>query len=33
VTAPDRLAGQIVPVKVETAGRNSLAGVLELETA
>jgi tRNA-2-methylthio-N6-dimethylallyladenosine synthase len=37
VTAPDRLLGQIVPVKVESGGRNSLAGVLagvpELETA
>ncbi|WP_309090696.1 tRNA (N6-isopentenyl adenosine(37)-C2)-methylthiotransferase MiaB [Phenylobacterium sp.] len=32
-TAPDRLIGQIVPVKVESGGRNSLAGVLELETA
>jgi tRNA-2-methylthio-N6-dimethylallyladenosine synthase len=32
VTAPDRLLGKIVPVKVEGAGRNSLAGVLELET-
>jgi tRNA-2-methylthio-N6-dimethylallyladenosine synthase len=32
VTAPDRLLGKIVPVKVESAGRNSLAGVLELET-
>ncbi|ACG79863.1 2-methylthioadenine synthetase [Phenylobacterium zucineum HLK1] len=31
--APDRLIGQIVPVKVESGGRNSLAGVLELETA
>jgi tRNA-2-methylthio-N6-dimethylallyladenosine synthase len=33
VTAPDRMLGQIVPVKVESAARNSLAGVLELETA
>jgi len=33
VTAPDRMLGQIVPVKVEGAARNSLAGVLELETA
>jgi tRNA-2-methylthio-N6-dimethylallyladenosine synthase len=34
-TAPDRLIGQIVPVTVEDASRNSLAGVLahELETA
>jgi tRNA-2-methylthio-N6-dimethylallyladenosine synthase len=32
VSAPDRFIGQIVPVKVESAGRNSLAGVLELET-
>jgi len=32
-TAPDRLIGQIVPVKVETGARNSLSGVLELETA
>jgi tRNA-2-methylthio-N6-dimethylallyladenosine synthase len=27
-TAPDRLVGQIVPVKIEDASRNSLAGVL-----
>jgi len=33
VTAPDRMLGQIVPVKVESAARNSLAGVLEMETA
>jgi tRNA-2-methylthio-N6-dimethylallyladenosine synthase len=33
VTAPDRMLGQIFPVKVESAGRNSLAGVLELEPA
>jgi tRNA-2-methylthio-N6-dimethylallyladenosine synthase len=33
VTAPDRMLGQIVPVKVASAGRNSLAGVLEMETA
>jgi tRNA-2-methylthio-N6-dimethylallyladenosine synthase len=33
VTAPDRMLGQIVPVKVESAAQNSLAGVLELETA
>jgi tRNA-2-methylthio-N6-dimethylallyladenosine synthase len=34
-TAPDRLVGQIVPVKIEDASRNSLAGVLayELEPA
>ncbi|MFC3068092.1 tRNA (N6-isopentenyl adenosine(37)-C2)-methylthiotransferase MiaB [Phenylobacterium soli] len=32
-TAPDRLLGQIVPVRVDSAARNSLAGVLELETA
>ena len=31
VTAPDRMLGQIVPVKVETAHQNSLSGVLELE--
>ena len=35
VTAPDRLLGQIVPVRIESAGRNSLAGALvqELEAA
>jgi tRNA-2-methylthio-N6-dimethylallyladenosine synthase len=33
VTAPDRMLGQIVPVKVESAARNSLAGVLQLEPA
>ena len=33
VTAPDRMLGQIVPVKVESAAQNSLAGVLELEPA
>ena len=33
VTAPDRMLGQIVPVKVETAHQNSLSGVLELEPA
>jgi len=33
VTAPDRMLGQIVPVKVETANQNSLAGVLEREPA
>jgi tRNA-2-methylthio-N6-dimethylallyladenosine synthase len=32
VSAPDRLLGQIVPVRIESAARNSLAGVLELET-
>jgi len=31
--APDRLIGQIVPVRMESSARNSLAGVLELETA
>ncbi len=33
VTAPERMLGQIVPVKIDSAARNSLAGVLELETA
>jgi tRNA-2-methylthio-N6-dimethylallyladenosine synthase len=35
VSAPDRLLGQIVPVKIEAAARNSLAGALlaELESA
>ncbi|TAL33992.1 MAG: radical SAM protein, partial [Phenylobacterium sp.] len=33
VTAPDRMLGQIVPVRVETAHQNSLSGVLELEPA
>lgn len=33
VTAPDRLLGQIVPVRIESAARNSLAGALELEPA
>ncbi|PZQ64630.1 MAG: tRNA (N6-isopentenyl adenosine(37)-C2)-methylthiotransferase MiaB [Phenylobacterium zucineum] len=33
VSAPDRMLGQIVPVKIETGGQNSLAGVLEMETA
>ncbi|MBW8816341.1 MAG: tRNA (N6-isopentenyl adenosine(37)-C2)-methylthiotransferase MiaB [Caulobacterales bacterium] len=33
VTAPDRMLGQIVPVKVQSAARNSLAGALELEQA
>jgi tRNA-2-methylthio-N6-dimethylallyladenosine synthase len=34
-TAPDRLIGQIVPVRIETAARMSLGGVMaqELETA
>jgi len=32
-TAPDRLIGQIVPVRIESAARNSLAGVLDMETA
>jgi tRNA-2-methylthio-N6-dimethylallyladenosine synthase len=32
-TAPDRLLGQIVPVRIESAAQNSLAGALELETA
>ena len=31
--APDRLIGQIVPVRITSAARNSLAGALELETA
>jgi tRNA-2-methylthio-N6-dimethylallyladenosine synthase len=31
--APDRLIGEIVPVRMESAARNSLAGVLDLETA
>ena len=31
--APDRLIGQIVPVRVESAARNSLAGILDTETA
>ncbi|MDZ4371702.1 MAG: tRNA (N6-isopentenyl adenosine(37)-C2)-methylthiotransferase MiaB [Phenylobacterium sp.] len=33
VTAPDRMLGQIVPVLVESAAQNSLAGALELEPA
>ena len=33
VSAPDRMLGQIVPVKIESGGQNSLAGVLEMETA
>jgi tRNA-2-methylthio-N6-dimethylallyladenosine synthase len=32
-TAPDRLIGQIVPVRVTSAARNSLAGELETEPA
>jgi tRNA-2-methylthio-N6-dimethylallyladenosine synthase len=32
-TAPDRLLGQIVPVRIEDAARNSLAGALALEPA
>jgi tRNA-2-methylthio-N6-dimethylallyladenosine synthase len=32
-TAPDRLLGQIVPVRVTSAARNSLAGALEMEPA
>jgi tRNA-2-methylthio-N6-dimethylallyladenosine synthase len=32
-TAPDRLIGEIVPVRIESSARNSLAGVFELETA
>jgi len=30
---PDRLIGQIVPVRIEVANKMSLAGVLEMETA
>jgi tRNA-2-methylthio-N6-dimethylallyladenosine synthase len=33
VSAPDRLIGQIVPVTIESAAQNSLAGALELEPA
>jgi tRNA-2-methylthio-N6-dimethylallyladenosine synthase len=33
VSAPDRLLGQIVPVRIESAARNSLAGVLEMQPA
>ena len=33
VSAPDRMLGQIVPVNIESGARNSLAGVLEMETA
>ena len=31
-TAPERLIGQIVPVRIERSARNSLAGALEMET-
>ena len=31
-TAPDRLIGQIVPVRIESSARNSLAGALAMET-
>lgn len=33
VEGPERLIGQIVPVRIETAHKMSLAGVLEMETA
>jgi tRNA-2-methylthio-N6-dimethylallyladenosine synthase len=33
VDGPDRLIGQIVPVRIESAAKMSLAGALELETA
>ena len=33
VTAPDRLIGQIVPVDIEDAGGNSLAGALAMDLA
>ncbi|WP_293677793.1 tRNA (N6-isopentenyl adenosine(37)-C2)-methylthiotransferase MiaB [uncultured Phenylobacterium sp.] len=33
VSAPDRMLGRIVPVRIESAARNSLAGALELESA
>jgi tRNA-2-methylthio-N6-dimethylallyladenosine synthase len=33
VQGPDRLIGQIVPVRIETGSKMSLAGVLEMETA
>ncbi|MBU1378297.1 MAG: tRNA (N6-isopentenyl adenosine(37)-C2)-methylthiotransferase MiaB [Alphaproteobacteria bacterium] len=33
VTAPDRMLGQIVPVKIESVAQNSLGGVLEMEAA
>jgi tRNA-2-methylthio-N6-dimethylallyladenosine synthase len=32
VTAPDRLIGEIVPVRIASAARNSLAGMLDFET-
>jgi len=32
-TGSDRLIGQIVPVRINSASKNSLAGVLEMETA
>ncbi|MBI1200761.1 MAG: tRNA (N6-isopentenyl adenosine(37)-C2)-methylthiotransferase MiaB [Phenylobacterium sp.] len=32
VSAPERMLGRIVPVRIEGAARNSLAGALELET-
>jgi len=32
VTAPDRMIGKIVPVRIASAARNSLAGMLDLET-
>ena len=32
VTAPDRMIGEIVPVRIASAARNSLAGMLDLET-
>jgi tRNA-2-methylthio-N6-dimethylallyladenosine synthase len=33
VEGPERLIGQIVPVRIETGSKMSLAGVLEMETA
>ncbi len=33
VEAPERLLGQIVPVRIASAGSNSLTGAVELETA
>ena len=33
VDGPDRLIGQIVPVRIEAGSKMSLAGVLEMETA
>ena len=33
VTAPERMLGQIVPVRIAGASKNSLAGVLVLEPA